>query len=386
MLKKRNILFVIGSLEVGGAEGQLVQLTSRIQQRHKNFCSCHVFTLQKGGALRQNLFLSDVPVYSGGMEKGDMRKAPWKLVFAQWRLIRVIREIRPDVIHAFLPLVTFMGAFAGRLNGVRLVITSRRALGTHQKRFPILLPFDLVADLLSHVVTVNSRAVLEDALCRDHVKYSKMVLIYNGIDPAPFQAARANRKMTRATLGLKPCEKSIIVIANFISYKGHLDFIKSARLVIDQIPTAKFLLIGEDRGMQMEIRDRIAKIGISRNVLFAGRRFDIPDLLAASDISVLPSHEEGFSNVILESMAAGLPVIATRVGGNPEAVLDGVTGWLVPPRDPLTMAQKMIDLLHDPEKASAWGERGRQRVVKHFGIDMMVKRHLRLYDRLGGRQ
>ena len=110
-----------------------------------------------------------------------------------------------------------------------------------------------------------------------------------------------------------------------------------------------------------------------------GQRSDIPNVLAASDLSVLPSHEEGFSNVILESMAAGLPVVATRVGGNLEAVVDGVTGWLVPPQNPKVMAEKIVDLLKDPHKARSWGEKGKERVKRFFTVEQMVEKHLALY-------
>jgi glycosyltransferase involved in cell wall biosynthesis len=111
-----------------------------------------------------------------------------------------------------------------------------------------------------------------------------------------------------------------------------------------------------------------------------GQRNDIPRLLAASDIAVLPSHEEGFSNVILESMAAGLPVVATRVGGNPEAVIDGETGWLVAPHRPTELALKIMDLLSEPEKARSWGEYGRQVVKEKFAAEKMVEAYLELYS------
>jgi glycosyltransferase involved in cell wall biosynthesis len=101
--------------------------------------------------------------------------------------------------------------------------------------------------------------------------------------------------------------------------------------------------------------------------------------MAASDISVLPSHEEGFSNVVLESMAAGLPVVATRVGGNPEAIMDGETGWLVPPGNPEELAMKIMDLLEDPEKAEKWGEAGKRRVKENFSDERMVDEHIKLY-------
>jgi glycosyltransferase involved in cell wall biosynthesis len=138
--------------------------------------------------------------------------------------------------------------------------------------------------------------------------------------------------------------------------------------------------VGEDRGIGRELKKMAIDLGIIEKARFLGLRDDIPQLLAASDISVLPSHEEGFSNVILESMAAGLPVVATKVGGNSEAVIDGVTGWLVPPKNPDAMAEKIVDLLQDPQKARSWGEQGRKRVNKKFTIERMVQENIKLYE------
>jgi len=215
---------------------------------------------------------------------------------------------------------------------------------------------------------------------RDHVDVSKLVLIYNGVDTGPFEAALSHREEVRRDQGIKGDTKVMIVIANLIPYKGHSDLIQAAKEVINWFPDAIFLLVGEDRGIQKELEQRVANFGIGQSVRFLGRQDDVPKLLAASDISILPSHEEGFSNVILESMAAGLPVVATDVGGNREAILDGITGWLIPPKDPRTLAAKVIDLLSDPAKAKEWGRGGRERVNRMFTVKKMVAAHMELYE------
>ena len=379
-LKKQNILFVIGSLEIGGAERQMVTLVKGI---HNCNYFCHVFSLQLDGILKADLADVGVPVYSGGLKKGDLSKAPWKLISAQWKLIRTIQQLKPIIVHSFLPLVTFMGALAGRLSQVPLVITSRRALGTHQERFAILRPLDLMANFLSHSVTVNSKAVLSDVIKRDRASSDKLVLIYNGINFVPFEVASRIRDKLRGEMGLTGSDKVIIVVANLIPYKGHFDFLKAARLVSDRIPTALFWLVGDDRNIQNDLEHVASILGIHERVRFMGQRCDIDNLLAVSNLAVLPSHEEGFSNVILESMAAGLPVVATSVGGNPEAVVDGVTGWLVPPRNPVLMAEKIVDLLGNPQRAMSWGERGRRRVKALFSLEKMVQAYVKLYEGKG---
>ena len=219
----------------------------------------------------------------------------------------------------------------------------------------------------------------DDIVSRDHIDPKKLVLIYNGVDARQFESSSGVREKLRSTMGLTDLDKVVVVVANLIAYKGYLDFLNAAREVKDRIPETVFWLIGEDRGIQEDLESEAQSLGISECVLFMGQRSDIPSLLAASDLFVLPSHEEGFSNVLLEAMAAGLPVVATKVGGNSEAVVDGATGWLVPPRNPAAMAGKIVDLLSDPKKATAWGAQGKEKVTEHFTIEQMVEKHLTLY-------
>lgn len=374
---KPAVLFVIRSLDIGGAEKQMQLL---VGQLHGRTHCCHVYSLQAGGPLKKWFGEMGVPVFSGGLKKGDLSKAPWKLFLAEWRLLRLVYQLNPAVIHCFLPLITFMGSLAGRIARVPLVVTSRRALGTHQRRHPVLRPLDRVAARISHRVTVNSQAVWNDMIKREHVDASKLVLIYNGVDTRLFEAALSCRKDVRRGLSLKADAKIMVVIANLIPYKGHSDLLMAAREVIRRFPDAVFLLVGEDRGIQGKLERHAAYLGIAESVRFLGRQDNIPGLLAASDISILPSHEEGFSNVILESMAAGLPVVATDVGGNREAVLDGKTGWLIPPKKPRALAEKIMDLLKDPEKSEQWGRCGRERAKLMFTVKRMVTAHIDLYQ------
>ena len=186
----------------------------------------------------------------------------------------------------------------------------------------------------------------------------------------------------RKKTGFTQSHKVVTVVANLIPYKGHAELLDAAAAVLDQIPSSRFWLVGRDRGIEKYLKQKARELGILNRVIFAGERSDMPNILAASDILVLPSHEEGFSNVILEAMAAGLPLVATRVGGAQEAVLDGVTGWLVQPNRPKELATKIVDLLNNPKRSKEWGERGKERVKKEFGIEKMVEEHLMLYQRV----
>jgi len=381
MIVKPTVLFIVPSLEVGGAENQMVLLATHLQKRG---CQCLVFALEQHGALRSELARQNITVRDGKMRRGnlryDLKRAPWKMVEAMGALLKMISAYRPTVIHAFLPLATFLGALCGRLMNVPLIITSRRALGKHQERYAVLKIPDRIAHRLSHYVTVNSQAVWDDTVQRDHINPLKLVLIYNGLKISRFSKLTFDREDVRQSLNIFPNDKVVITVANLIAYKGHSDLLKAVRIVSRRIGNLKVLLVGEDRGIRETLMNEIADLNIKQHICFLGLRRDIPQLMAAGDLSVLPSHEEGFSNVLLESMAAGLPVVATSVGGNPEAVVNGVTGWLTPPHDPEKLAEKMTDLLNNGEKAKKWGEQGRARVKREFSVEQMVHRYLALYQ------
>jgi glycosyltransferase involved in cell wall biosynthesis len=375
------ILYAIGSLVLGGSEKQMALLIKHLDQLNFN---CHLFVLQPVGPLKNFLTKTNVKIYDGGYlaDKSIVEKI-LLLIRAQLRLCRVIWKIRPDIIHAYLPLTNFMGSLAGRILKVPLIITSKRALGTHQDRYRGSRIFDIASFRLSNWVTVNSKAVGSDTIKRDRGNADKMRLIYNGIKLDEFASETFKRKKIREGLHIGPEKKIIITVANLIPYKGHIDLLKAATRVTQKCSDSLFLLIGEDRGIRNNLVKLAQELKVVSHILFMDRRDDISDLMATSDISVLPSHEEGFSNVVLESMAAGLPVVATRVGGNPEAIIDGITGWLVPPHNPKELANKIVDLLNDPQKARRWGELGKIRLKENFLVEMMVEGHLKLYNGAG---
>jgi len=377
-IPKPVILFTIGTLGLGGAEKQMALL---IQNLVRLNYKCHLFVLEPFGALETYLKNLNFKIYYGGYSSAKPLFLKLLLLFrAQLRLLRVVGAIKPGVIHAYLPLTNFMGAFTGRILNVPFIITSKRALGNHQERNWGWRFFDIAAFRFSHCVTVNSRAVGEDTLKRDKGKASKIKLIYNGLDISHFNNATGIRKKIRKELGILPEINVIITVANLIPYKGHVELIKAAALVVKRHSDTVFLLIGQDRGIRKNLEKLAQQLGLVDHIIFLDQRFDIPQLMAASDISVLPSHEEGFSNVVLESMAAGLPVVATRVGGNPEAIVDGMTGWLVSPQNPEELAYKIVDLLNDPRKARRWGKNGGKRIKENFLVEKMVEGYLKLYN------
>jgi glycosyltransferase involved in cell wall biosynthesis len=228
-------------------------------------------------------------------------------------------------------------------------------------------------------VVGNSRAVIRE-LSSEGIPRSKIQLIYNGIETS---TAFPERSEARRALGIAPEALVGVVIANLIPYKGHSDLIEGLASVAQSFPSGwRVLCAGRDEGLQSKLENLAEARGITANIQFLGERGDVSTLLAAADYGVLNSWEEGFSNVILEAMSAGLPMVVTDVGGNPEAVLDQETGLLVPPRDPVALGKAVLNLAQDPDLRRRFGAAARLRVRREFSIERCVEAHESLYCEL----
>jgi glycosyltransferase involved in cell wall biosynthesis len=374
-----RVLFVIGSLEVGGAESQMVML---IRELIKKRIQCEVFALQTEGPLSISLKQIGVCIHSGRY-RHDVSSVikVLMLVRALWILWSKARYA--TVLHAYLPLTNFMGACAGRLAGVRTVITSRRGLGNHQDKYPLWKWIDRIANLLSDVVTVNAIAVEQDIIKRDGIQSQKITCIYNGIYPERFETATSNRHSVRQSLGLKEGQVTLIIVANLIPYKGHADMLNALAKIFPEFPDIRLLLVGQDRGIEKALQIQAENLGLAHAVQWLGLRNDIPDLLAAADIYVCASHEEGFSNSLLEAMAAGKAVIATKVGGNNEMLEDGVLGLLVEPHDTEGLVLSIKKLVTDHTLRARLGQMASSRITSSYGAEKMSEQYISLYQQGG---
>lgn len=377
-VKVTKVLFVIGSLHLGGAERQMSLLAIELTKRGKNV---QLFSLEKVGPLCEMLESSGVRVIDGGYRS----TAPsWMkalmLTRAQLRLCFLALTWKPQVIHGFLPLTNLMTVLAGRFACVRRVITSRRALGTHQERRRGWASFDRLANRLSTVITANSQAVAADVVRRDQVDPAKIECIYNGIEFRLDVRHGTDRATLRDSIGLSDTDIAIVSVANLIPYKGHKELIEALAQLNPAWPGIKLVLIGEDRGIGVELDALAKRLGIDENIVWLGRREDVASLLGAMDIGVMASHEEGFSNALLEKLAAGLPVVATAVGGNPEA-LDGMPGcMLVSPRNAGDLMRGLQYVLqqHNNHETNESQYR-RKRVLERFSVESMVASYERIY-------
>jgi glycosyltransferase involved in cell wall biosynthesis len=229
-------------------------------------------------------------------------------------------------------------------------------------------------------ILVNAQAV-KDWLIGEGYDASKIVVIPNGVDLSRFEGVESRALFDE--LGIPGDAPVVVVVSRLNRLKGLEQFLEAAALIAPQFPAARFLVVGDanpnDRAYWSVLTGLTERLGISERVIFTGLRTDVPKVLASATVAVMPSLNEALSNVLLESMAAGAPVVATRVGGTPEAVEDRVNGLLVPPADAPALAQAICSLLADPVRAARLGQAARQSINERFSMERMVSATEQLY-------
>jgi glycosyltransferase involved in cell wall biosynthesis len=372
-----RIVVVSSRLDVGGTERHIARILPALQRRGLDIA---LYVMERGGPLEADIAAQGVRV-EGSPPGGVLHWPKATLALARW-----LRRERPDVVHFFLPRPYVFGSLAAELAGHRLRLMSRRSLTVYRDKYPLLGGIERWLHRRTFGILGNSQAVM-DQLAAEVDDPGKLALIHNGIDlPSPVFVSR--RRQTRDLLQIPDGALVLSVIANLIAYKGHRDLIAALALIKDQLPQPlsaswRLLAIGRDDGIGAELKAQAHSLGIGDNILWLGERGDVDALLSASDLFILPSHQEGFSNALLEAMAARLPVVATAIGGNSDAVVEDETGSLVPVRDARALAAAILRLAQDPDLRARFGEAGRRRVEQYFSLEACVDRYERLYRALG---
>jgi glycosyltransferase involved in cell wall biosynthesis len=237
---------------------------------------------------------------------------------------------------------------------------------------------------LADCVIANSAAG-RDWLVTQGVKENKVQVIRNGVVVPACTGGKREGSGIRAEFGIPADTPLCACIGRVVSGKGIDSYLQAARILADQGRNVRFLMIGAvsvEKDYRSEMETLARELNLDGRVIFTGQRQDVAKILREVDIVVHPSLTEGLSNVILEAMAAGLPVIATRVGGNPELVQDGRTGLLVPAKDEAALAHAIACLLDDPQAARKFGEAARETIIREFSISRLLNQTEELYLRL----
>lgn len=377
---KRDIFYVIGSLLVGGAEKHISMIAPALVQRGHRVT---VYNLSGDSVLGEAMADAGVRIISPPFRLASTRLKLVRgvlLMVSALKLFLLFLFKRPAIVHFFLPQAYIIGAIAARCAGLSGLIMSRRSLNNYQAHHPVLARLERRLHRHMRVILANSRSVLTQLRDDENVPTGKLGLIHNGIDLACFNQP-LDRKRKREELGIGPEAKILVIVANLIPYKGHLDLFEALARVQAEMPDDWVLFsVGRDDGIGESLKMAADRLGIAAKVLFLGTRDDVPDILRISNIGLLCSHEEGFSNAILESMAAGLPMVVTDVGGNAEAVADGISGVVVPAHSPDDLGRAIRKLINDPALGRRMGQAGLSRVRKNFSLEACVDKYQKLYD------
>jgi len=368
---------LINSFHQGGTERQAVQLV-RLLHLSSSY-RVHVACLDGGGVLRkemESLGFRDIPEFP--LSSFYNRNALIQL----YRLTGLLRAWGIQVVHTHDFYTNIFGMAAAALARVPVRIASRRE--TEGLRSGTKKRLERWAYRLAHAIVTNAEAVRRH-LIHEGTAAEKVVPIYNGVDIerlSPRPGCGRSDLLATYKLSHHAGRRFVTIVANLRhAVKDHPTFLRAAQHVKRAVPEAAFLLAGEGELLE-PMRALAAQLGLAEDAIFIGRCGNVADLLALSEVCVLSSIAEGFSNAILEYMAAARPVVATDAGGVREAVHEGQTGYIVPVGDDGLMATRIIALLRAPEQARAMGESGQRIVRQKFSCEAQLERTQDLYEEL----
>ncbi len=372
---KKRVLQLIGSFHQGGSESQAVSLTRLL----KDEGSFEVFaaTLNNEGVLRTKIDkagLAEIPEFP----LTSFYNA--NFVNQVRRCAKYLTDNKIDIVHTHDFYTNVFGMSAATLARVGVHIASKRETGGMRSGAQKFV--EKIAFGRARAIIANSAAV-HDHLIERSISPAKIRIIYNGIDLERFEIAD-DRLAVCKTFGLPTGENIPIVtmVANLRHRVKNVPMLlRVAKHISESHANVHFVVAGEGE-LEIDLQQLAKGLGVTDKVHFMGRCTDVPALLSISSVCVLTSFAEGFSNSILEYMAAGKPVVATNVGGAAEAIIEGGTGFLVASDDDASMADRLIQLIGNNEMASKFGVEGRRIAVEKFSQKIQLSQTIELYNSL----
>ena len=372
---KIKILYVIPTLNYGGTERQLLELCRNLD---KNNFDIALILLKNEDKMFRSVY-SDTSRVRIKKIKNTGKYNFFKL----FELISIFKQENPDIIHSFLPAANFWGGLAARLSqNANIVIASSR--GLHRRfmnKFSILnfLSFRFLSDL----VLVNSETVKNNCINVLKINSDKISRIYNFVT-----LACENRRYAKddilAEFGIKTGDWRIISTVGRLDYLKGIDFFVEMASGLRKRPVnAKFLIAGAGPRLK-HLKTKAQNLSINEDIRFLGELEDIEKFFFITDIFVLPTLSEGCSNVILEAMTMGLPIVATSIEANKELIENHTSGLLVEPKNPGALAEAVLELINNPDEAKTLGENARRKVKSQFSTRKIVKQYEQLYRQVLG--
>lgn len=368
-----HVLFILDQLRepFGGAENALVELVRGLP-RHGFRCSVLSFAGDQG--------LPQAPQFACPVRIWPLERT-WGLAAlrAAMRLRRLLHEEDVQIVHTMFETSDVWAAPLCKLFSRARLVSSRRDMGIQRGR-KHKIAYRLFRRVPDRVLTV-SEEVRKFSIAADGLRAEGVTTIHNGV--AFGSAPTAGATDVKRALGLAPENRIVLSLGNVRRVKGYETLIRAAVIVSKVVPEVRFVIAGSepDAAHSAELRELLRNLGLEQTVIFAGYR-EPYGLLRASEVFALPSSSEGFSNALLQAMAAGVPAVATNVGGNGEAIIDGKSGYLVPAGDAEDLAEKLLALLANREHAATMTREAQARYQKFFTVEAMVEQHAHIYREL----
>lgn len=370
-----TILFLIDQLTIlAGAEAAFIRMI-RLLPKDRFRCLAVTFRADPGFEVLKQF---PCPLYTFPLRK----TYDWGAVEAAAKLRRLIRAENVQIVQTFLETSDIWGGTVAKLSGCPNLVFSRRDMGINRSS-KHAIAYRVMKPWVDQVQAV-SEEVRRYCIEVEQFAPEKVVTVHNGIDMNWLDRNGNGQENLRQSLGLAPETPVVITVGHVRRIKGMDILIRAASQVCQKEPRTVFLIAGKPHEMDhyQELRKLSESLNLQENVRFLGACDHIPSLLRSSDIFCLLSHSEGFSNAVLEAMACGLPCVVTSVGGNPEAVEEGRSGYLVAKEDPDAAADRILRLLQDPPMAARMGQEGLRIIREKFTADAMIQKLTGFYETL----
>lgn len=383
LLRKDRILHLITRLDRGGSAENTVLTVSGLQRK-----GYHV-TLVSGQTLDPSLKLAELDWQRGEgwteIPQLVRRINPIRDIKAFFKIYALIKRGRFQIVHTHSSKAGILGRLAAKLVGVPIVVHTPHGHVFYGYYGRILSHLFLLleriwAEFTDRIVTLTERGKQEHIQLKV-APANKFTVIPSGVEFKDFLEVQKGSPALRQELGLASGERIVGSVGRFVPIKGYRYFLEAAKEIVEQRSDVLFLSVG-DGPLEQELKAFAEASGIASRVVFAGYRKDVAEIMALMDVFVLPSLNEGMGKVLVEAMAEGKPVVATKVGGIPELVSDNLTGILCPPKDSHALAEAILKLLRNKELARRMGAEGRKRVYPQYDAKVMVEKIERLYAEL----
>ena len=368
-MKKIGVLHLVEDLKIGGSERVIADIATGLDRKNFDVSVC---CITRGGEIAYELNEKGIKVNILGISN---YRNPLNIL----KLALLLRKAKPDIVHTHGYFASVIGRIAAKIAGILVLINHVHSTYWDYRKRHILM--EIFLSLFTHKIICCSKAVEDFVRDYERIKPAKTVVIYNGVDEDRFTTYK-NTSSIKAQLGIDSGDSVVGTVSSLTPHKGHKYLFQAAPRILDVFPTTRFLIVG-DGILREKLEEQIKNLNLASYVIFAGTRKNIPDFLSIMEIFVLPScSREGLGISIIEAMAAEKPVVATDIGGIPEVVKNGETGFLVPPQNPEALAHAIIELLRNPRKAKTIGKQGRIRFKEKFTNKRMLSEVENLYKSL----